>query len=359
MSIPVSDDSNDLQDLLLQDAEEFLSSADSFDLHIPSNEESTQCSPDFDKWAYGSPVHSFSIRNAAMKGVYKSASKSRKKINVTAGRQPIKHRKTQNSSKRNSNHPMVESKHDNLDTPSTMSIPVALAFARQKAFIGSDTLVNQLTAIPADDMRRQFVLIVENAINSDEFGDLQRLLTSHAAKDVIVVSRCYDSTSSQTKLNPCGSPYIEVRGLDAVLIYLEAVLTSIPDAIIDCFGTQIRACSSGKSMITCKFSLKCTKTVELAGDQSDILIVSIPKDVPADPFGDKVFIIPLDQDRHMNLQAFPTERIFLRGCQKSEAIGLDTEGILMFFIDSSKKIKRIEIMFSIQRRYRVSFSDEH
>ncbi|KAJ1432669.1 hypothetical protein B484DRAFT_447691 [Ochromonadaceae sp. CCMP2298] len=107
--------------------------------------------------------------------------------------------------------------------------------------------------VTKDDVRAQCSRIFSTAFNNFDKIDFAKLLDHHCQKDCIIV---YEYVG---KVSPHGPKYIEIRGLDAILVFYDSMFSAIPDSLFTVHSTRLKVLQNGYSSIVSTFLFVGTK----------------------------------------------------------------------------------------------------
>lgn len=199
------------------------------------------------------------------------------------------------------------------------------------------------------DLRSQYAGIFAQAFNNFDKVEFGGILNKYCDQDLLVV---YELIGP----NPFNSPkYLEVRGVDTVLVFWESLFTTIPDSLFTVHSTRYKVLPNDYTSVVCAFSFQGTKVYNMAGVENNTSKnVVITQDAQA-PKG-KLIASVVAQDKLHELDLHHND-IHREGSshqdfsvQRSKMISTAVTilGTLTFYVNADQKIYRIAFVHSVK-----------
>ncbi len=139
----------------------------------------------------------------------------------------------------------------------------------------------------------------------NEFLKVVNLGDASAMKSKVITycSSDVDVTIRYQRNEPCPysqCAYLAVLGVHAVSVFFESSLVAIPDTRMTLQEVKTRMLSKGIMTITYRYALAGTKTLSLACDRSNSLIINNPASSSTSS-GDKIMIYPIEGENRNSL----------------------------------------------------------
>jgi hypothetical protein len=204
-----------------------------------------------------------------------------------------------------------------------------------------------------DDIRTKYARIFCEIFNDFERESFSAIVQNYCEPELLVI---YEFVGD----NPYGGPsYIEVRGLDTVVMFWDNVLKTIPDALFVIHATKYKVLPNGFTSIVCSFTFKGTKVYTMPGlevHNDEKVIVSIDKmslgggESPM-PQGENKMIATLPPaGGEPNSPVNASGETWSCDIERSKMIStaMSVVGTLTFYVNPEKKIYRISFVHSIR-----------
>jgi hypothetical protein len=203
-----------------------------------------------------------------------------------------------------------------------------------------------------DDIRTKYARIFCEIFNDFDCESFSAIVQNYCEPDLLVI---YEFVGD----NPYGGPsYIEVRGLDTVVMFWDNVLKTIPDALFVIHATKYKVLPNGYISIVCSFTFKGTKVYTMPGlevHNDEKVIVSIEKMSLGDgqspaPQGEGKMIATLPTSGEQNSPVDASAPTWSCDIERSKMIStaMSVVGTLTFYVNPEKKIYRISFVHSIR-----------
>jgi len=138
-------------------------------------------------------------------------------------------------------------------TSTTAKPPVKKKASVKKTPSGAQPVIN------GSDIRARYPEIFSQIFNNYDKLSFSRIMNNYCEDDLLVI---YEYVGG---INPYGPSYLEVRGLEAVVVFWDSLLSSIPDSLFEVFTTKFKVLPNDFTSIVCTFSFKGTKMYEISG----------------------------------------------------------------------------------------------
>jgi hypothetical protein len=224
---------------------------------------------------------------------------------------------------------------------------------KKKAVTKKNAATDSKTAgLSDDDIRTKYARIFCEIFNDFERESFSAIVRNYCEPDLLVI---YEFVGD----NPYGGPsYIEVRGLDTVVLFWDSVLKTIPDALFVIHATKYKVLPNSYISIVCSFTFRGTKVYMIPGLEVHVdekVIVSIEKMSLGDgaapaPQGEGKMIATLPTSGEQNSPVDASGATWSCDIERSKMIStaMSVVGTLTFYVNPEKKIYRISFVHSIR-----------
>lgn len=206
------------------------------------------------------------------------------------------------------------------------------------------TKKNLQSFIKGNDIRARYPDIFSQIFNNYDKLSFSRIMNNYCENDLLVI---YEYVGS---VNPFGPNYLEVRGLEAVVVFWDSLLTSIPDSLFESFTPKFKILPNDFTSIVCPFSFKGTKMYEISGideNSERSVVVSLEKASLGSGAGKVITSLASNVGENSPVDPQTSKPMYLE-TGKITAKYVHLVGTLTFYVNPNKKIYRISFVHSLK-----------
>jgi hypothetical protein len=151
-------------------------------------------------------------------------------------------------------------KSDSIGTECFQSMSTGEGFGSYSTDDG-EALGLSFGSLLTSDIRMQYLSIFSEAFNNYERHSFSMAMQAHCEPDLVII---FDCTAGGGTSYP-GPAYLEFRGQDTVLSFLDSLFTSVPDAVCNASQTYKSELPDGCAITETKCSFRGTKICKING----------------------------------------------------------------------------------------------